>query len=39
MWDKIFLVYFDDKGVLKFTKRLDLMEFKEDPIAIKRVAY
>lgn len=30
---------FDDKGVLKFTKTLDLMEFKENPIDIKQIAY
>ena len=39
LWDKAFLVYFDDKGDLKFIKGLDLMDFKEGPIAIKRVAY
>jgi len=33
------LVYFDDKGDFKFMKGLDLMDFKEGPIAIKRVAY
>lgn len=39
LWDKAFLVYFDDKGDLKFVKGLDLLEFEEGPIAIKRVAY
>ena len=39
LWDKAFLVYFDDKGDLKFVKRLDLMDFKEGPISIKRIAY
>ena len=39
MWDKAFQVYFDDKGNLKFVKGLDLTEFEEGPIAIKRVAY
>jgi hypothetical protein len=39
LWDKAFRVYFDDKGELKFVKGLDLMEFEEGPIAIKRVAY
>ena len=39
LWDKAFRVYFDDKGDLKFTKGLNLMEFEEGPIAIKRVAY
>ena len=39
MWDKAFRVYFDDKVDLKFTKGLNLMEFEEGPIAIKRVAY
>jgi hypothetical protein len=39
LWDKAFRVYFDDKGELKFVKGLDLMEFVEGPIAIKRVAY
>ena len=39
LWDKAFLVYFDDKGDLKFVKGLNLLEFEEGPIAIKRVAY
>ena len=39
LWDKAFQRYFDDKGVLKFIKGLDLMEFEEGPIAMKRVAY
>ena len=39
LWDKVFGVCFDDKDVLKFTKGLDLMEFKEGPLTIKRVAY
>jgi hypothetical protein len=39
LWDKAFRVYFDDKGVLKFIKGLDLMEFEEGPIVIKCVAY
>ena len=37
--DNVFRVYFDDKGVLKFTKGLDLMAIEEGPIVIKRVAY
>ena len=32
-------MYFDDKGILKFIRHLDLMEFEEGPIAIKCVAY
>ena len=39
LWDKAFRVYFDNKGDLKFSKGLDLLEFDEGPIAIKRVAY
>jgi hypothetical protein len=39
LWDKAFLVYFDDDADLKFVKGLDLMEFGEGPISIKRVAY
>jgi hypothetical protein len=39
LWDKAFRVYFDDKGELKFVKGLDINEFDEGPIAIKRVAY
>ena len=39
LWDKALRVYFDNKGVLKFIQRLDLMEFEEGPIAIKRIAY
>lgn len=39
LWDKAFRVYFDDKGELKFVKGIDLMEFDEGPMAIKRVAY
>ena len=39
LWDKAFRVYFDEKGEFKFTKGLDLFEFEEGPIAIKRVAY
>ena len=39
LWYKAFRMYFDDKGVLKFTKGLDLMEFKKGPITIKHVAY
>jgi hypothetical protein len=32
-------MYFDDKADLKFVKGLDLMEFEDGSIAIKRVAY
>jgi hypothetical protein len=39
LWDKVFCVYFDEKGDFKFTKGLNVMEFEEGPIAIKRVAY
>jgi hypothetical protein len=39
LWDKAFRVYFDDKGELKLLKGINLMEFGEGPIAIKRVAY
>jgi hypothetical protein len=39
LWDKAFRVYFDDKAEFKFTKGLDLLEFEEGPIAIKRVTY
>lgn len=39
LWDKAFRVYFDEKGDLKFTKGLNLLDFEEGPIAIKRVAY
>ena len=39
LWDKAFRVYFDNKGDLKFVKGLDLMEFDEGAIAIKRAAY
>jgi hypothetical protein len=39
LWDKAFRVYFDKKGDFKFTKGINLMEFEEGPIAIKRVAY
>ena len=39
LWDKAFRVYFDEKGEFKFSKGLNLMEFQEGPIAIKRVAY
>ena len=39
LWDKAFRVYFDDKGDLKFVEGIDLMEFDEGPIAIKRVTY
>ena len=39
LWNKAFRVYSDNKGDLKFIKGLDLLEFKEGPIAIKRVAY
>ena len=39
LWDKAFRVYFDKKEEFKFTKGLDLFEFEEGPIAIKRVAY
>jgi hypothetical protein len=39
LWNKAFRVYFDDKGNLKFVKGLDLMEFEEGSIEIKRVAY
>jgi hypothetical protein len=28
LWDKAFRVYFNDKGNLKFSKGLDLMEFE-----------
>jgi hypothetical protein len=39
MWDKVFRVYFDNKGVLKFIKGLEFMGFEIGLIAIKRVAY
>jgi hypothetical protein len=39
LWDKAFLVYFDDEADLKFVKGLDLMEFRDGLISIKRVAY
>lgn len=39
LWDKVFRVYFDDKGHLIFVKGLDLIEFEERPLATKRVAY
>jgi hypothetical protein len=39
LWNKAFRVYFDDKGDLKFVKGLDLLEFDEGPIAIKRLTY
>jgi len=39
LWDKAFRVYFDDKCDFKFVKGLDLYEFEEGPIAIRRVAY
>ena len=39
LWDKAFRVYFEDKGDLIFSKGLELLEFDEGPIAIKRVAY
>ena len=39
LWDKAFLVYFEDNGELKFAKGIDLMEFAKGPIAIKRVSY
>ena len=39
LWDKAFRVYFEDKGDLVFSKGLDLLEFEEGSIAIKRVAY
>jgi len=39
LWDKAFRVYFHDKGDLKFSKGLNIMEFEEGPIAVKRVAY
>ena len=39
LWDKAFLVYFDDNKDLRFVKGLDFMEFKESPISIKRIAY
>jgi hypothetical protein len=39
LWDKAFRVYFDEKGDFKFTKGLNLMEFEEGSIAIKRVVY
>jgi hypothetical protein len=34
-----FCVCFDEKGEFKITKGLNLMEFEEGPIGIKRVAY
>ena len=37
--DKVFRVHFDDKGDLKFDKGLDLLKFKEGPIAIQCIAY
>ena len=39
LWDKAFRMYFDDKDNFKFVKGIDLMEFEEGPIAIKRVTY
>ena len=39
LWEKAFRWYFEDKGELVFTKGLDLLDFDEGPIAIKRVAY
>jgi hypothetical protein len=39
LWDKVFRVYFDDKGNLKFVSGLDLTKAKVNPIAIKRVVY
>ena len=39
VWDKAFLVYFDEKAKLKFTKGGNIMEFEEGPIAIKCVEY
>ncbi len=39
LWENAFRVYFDEKGEFKFTKGLNLMDFQEGPIAIKRVAY
>ena len=39
LWDKAFRVYFDENADYKFTKGVNLMEFEEGPIAIKRVAY
>jgi hypothetical protein len=39
LFDKAFRVYFDENGDYKFTKGLNLMEFQEGPIAVKRVAY
>jgi hypothetical protein len=39
LWDKAFLVYFDDEAELKFVKGLDLIEFRDGLISIKRVAY
>ena len=39
LWEKAFRVYFEDKGDLIFSKGLDLLEFDEGPIAIKRIAY
>jgi hypothetical protein len=39
LWEKAFRVYFEDNADLTFSKGLDLFEFAEGPIAIKRVAY
>ena len=39
VWDKAFRVYFDEKAELKFTKGVNILEFEEGPIAVKRVAY
>jgi hypothetical protein len=39
LWDKAFRVYFEEKADLTFSKGLDLFEFAEGTIAIKRVAY
>ena len=39
LWDKAFQMYSDDKGVLKFIKGLNLIDFEGGPIAIKCVVY
>jgi len=39
LWDKAFRVYFEENAELPFTKGLDLFDFAEGPIAIKRIAY
>jgi len=39
LWDRAFRVYFDDKSDIKFSKGINIMEFEEGPLAVKRVAY